>query len=371
MKCPKCDYLGFDTSDRCRNCGYDFSLMVAAPDVPDLALRLPEEQENAAQPEWLDRLDGALGESHATRADAPDRGAKLPQAPAGRSGQRPAGYTPPAPLRQGPPPDRPAVAGTPTLQSFDSPAPGRPAPVVPDLSLEPPMPPPAFRGEPALPLFSPASDDDDQPLIRVPAAPRAPLSVRRTPDAPRLRAARTVDKPAPEPTLQFADELQPDEEQSTPVRRAAATHPRSSLAQAALCSPGARALAAVLDYAILGAIDALVLYFTLRLAGLTMAEWQAIPALPMIAFLLLLKVAYFTAFTTIGGQTIGKMAAGIRVVSDEDDFVDPTRAVRRALAGVVSLLTLGIGFVPGLFGADRRALHDRLAHTRVVALPSA
>src|SRR4051812_23711314 len=26
MKCPKCDYLGFEASDRCRNCGYDFSL---------------------------------------------------------------------------------------------------------------------------------------------------------------------------------------------------------------------------------------------------------------------------------------------------------------------------------------------------------
>ncbi len=28
MKCPKCGYLGFETSERCRNCGYDFSLAV-------------------------------------------------------------------------------------------------------------------------------------------------------------------------------------------------------------------------------------------------------------------------------------------------------------------------------------------------------
>ena len=27
MKCPKCSYLGFETGDRCRNCGYDFSLI--------------------------------------------------------------------------------------------------------------------------------------------------------------------------------------------------------------------------------------------------------------------------------------------------------------------------------------------------------
>ena len=27
MKCPKCGYLGFDSGERCRNCGYDFSLV--------------------------------------------------------------------------------------------------------------------------------------------------------------------------------------------------------------------------------------------------------------------------------------------------------------------------------------------------------
>ncbi len=26
MKCPKCGYIGFEQTDRCRNCGYDFSL---------------------------------------------------------------------------------------------------------------------------------------------------------------------------------------------------------------------------------------------------------------------------------------------------------------------------------------------------------
>ena len=36
MKCPKCDYLGFETGDRCRNCGYDFSLFsVAESGAPD------------------------------------------------------------------------------------------------------------------------------------------------------------------------------------------------------------------------------------------------------------------------------------------------------------------------------------------------
>ena len=37
MKCPKCGYLGFETTDRCRNCGYDFSL-TPAPVEPELSL---------------------------------------------------------------------------------------------------------------------------------------------------------------------------------------------------------------------------------------------------------------------------------------------------------------------------------------------
>jgi len=38
MKCPKCGYLGFERVERCRNCGYDFSL-TSTVTVPDLTLR--------------------------------------------------------------------------------------------------------------------------------------------------------------------------------------------------------------------------------------------------------------------------------------------------------------------------------------------
>src|SRR5262245_5410121 len=39
MKCPKCSYLGLDDLERCRNCGYEFSLSEAAADPPDLVIR--------------------------------------------------------------------------------------------------------------------------------------------------------------------------------------------------------------------------------------------------------------------------------------------------------------------------------------------
>ncbi|HWI16958.1 MAG TPA: hypothetical protein VNT81_04395, partial [Vicinamibacterales bacterium] len=37
MKCPKCGYLGFETTDRCRNCQYDFSLAPFSTE-PELTL---------------------------------------------------------------------------------------------------------------------------------------------------------------------------------------------------------------------------------------------------------------------------------------------------------------------------------------------
>src|SRR3984957_15984896 len=41
MKCPKCGYLGFEHVERCRNCGYDFSLSPPL-NLPDLPIRRDE-----------------------------------------------------------------------------------------------------------------------------------------------------------------------------------------------------------------------------------------------------------------------------------------------------------------------------------------
>src|SRR5436190_14459820 len=54
MKCPKCGYLGFERVDRCRNCGYDFSL-TDPYDLPDIQIR-----DHAADDQPLEDL--TLGE---------------------------------------------------------------------------------------------------------------------------------------------------------------------------------------------------------------------------------------------------------------------------------------------------------------------
>jgi uncharacterized RDD family membrane protein YckC len=180
---------------------------------------------------------------------------------------------------------------------------------------------------------------------------------------PRLRA---VPKPArirQEPALEFLEE--------PPVPVAAPVQPAREMPQDEVSGAGARLAAAAIDHGLLVAIDAVVIYFTLRMAALPLEDWRLLPPVPLVAFLLLLKLSYFGAFTTVGGQTIGKMAARIRVVTDTGAMVDGTRAMKRTVAGAVSGLVLGLGFIPAVIGSNRRALHDRLARTRVIALRSA
>ena len=57
MKCPKCGYLGFEQADRCRNCGYDFSLAPAAS-VPELSLH----DQRTSDVEALDEVGASLAE---------------------------------------------------------------------------------------------------------------------------------------------------------------------------------------------------------------------------------------------------------------------------------------------------------------------
>jgi uncharacterized RDD family membrane protein YckC len=313
VKCPKCGYLGFETGDQCKNCGYDFSLIAPAPIAtpdPDIAIRT-DDAETGAPELWLDRMDRSMDEVSKPNAKQ-------------------------------------------------------------EHLIGIPEPPPAVDPDP-LPLFNP-DDPDDIPLIALPTAPRAPLSVRRTTETPRLRAVpKTTNAPAP--TLDFYEEAagaQHDEFESEPAEPRKPATPRRVIhvVEEVRRIGGRRLTAALIDHAILFAIDLAVVYFTTRMAGLGSMDVRLLPALPMVIFLGLLKVAYFSAFTVVGGQTIGKMAAGIKVIA-ETGTIDSGLAIRRTLAGVLSLLPLGLGFLPAFFGEDRRALHDRLTGTRVVGLPSA
>lgn len=331
MKCPKCKYLGFETGERCKNCGYDFSLLVAPPASAPAELHL------------RDAADGADGDVVWERVDAT-------------------------------PADRAFGLGE---MSFDGPASGEahhdlrlglagdPEPAV-DMEVEP--------RPPDLPLFL-SDDEDDVPLVRLPAAPRAPISVRKTPDPPKLRpVARTPGVQAP--AFEFTNDTAPI---VVPPATSASSAPAKPAAAGDAAATGhgvsggimARTAAAAIDHGILLGIDLIVIYFTLRMTELGFGQFRVLPLAPLIGFLLFVKLAYFSAFTSIGGQTIGKMAARIKVVAEGGSPLGVSRALRRSAAGLLSIVPLGAGLLPAVFGPERRAFHDRIAGTRVVALPSA
>ena len=80
----------------------------------------------------------------------------------------------------------------------------------------------------------------------------------------------------------------------------------------------------------------------------------------------LVGLAYKTIFISQGGQTPGKMAAGIKVVNaSTGEPVGVGRALGRAAAEHLSALTLGLGYLAAAL-ADKRALHDYIAGTRVI-----
>jgi uncharacterized RDD family membrane protein YckC len=286
VKCPKCGYVGFEHTGRCRHCGYDFSFTAVAEPPPAAAASVTARSATTSVADEFfaaDRADGGASLDQLGFVDLPKR----------------------EPAEAGPLVDLPLAVPAPSSDLFDD------------------SPPPA----------------------------RPPLAVRRAPERPRSRPTTQVVRRTPTSLLDV----------SIPAEAPAQTaSPAPSVASIA-----ARLGAGLLDLAILGGIATIVVYFTVRLSGLTMAEVDVLPKLPLGAYLLGLAAAYLAAFTACGGQTLGKMALGVRVVAD-DGAVPPGAAALRTIAALIGAALGGLGFLPALFDADRRGVHDRVAGTRVV-----
>jgi uncharacterized RDD family membrane protein YckC len=220
----------------------------------------------------------------------------------------------------------------------------------------------------------------DAPLVKVPAEPRAPLAVRKP--APDTGAGRKVHSETAAPARPnlpprklgpLHHDLLEDLQRIEKLERKTAAASARAAAWGSRADDGASAVsrigAAAIDAALIGGVSAGVLAITLRFLDLPIAQASMLPVVPTAAFLLLVSVGYLLMFTAAGGQTLGKMITGIRVVPDGTGADTAALTVRQALyrevLTVPSVLLLGAGFVPGLVG-DRLALHDRLAHTRVV-----
>jgi uncharacterized RDD family membrane protein YckC len=308
MKCPKCGYLGYERVERCRNCGYEFSLGSAAP-TPELRLR---DGDNTPRP--LDDLN-LVDEQMARRAAPPDR---TPRTDADR------------------------------IERADR-----------------SNPPAGSSGLAELPLFG-APITDDVPLITRPSPPRPPLSVRRASlEVPRVRSEQRplLDWPVdpanmPVPVVQplRAAQVEASPDASRPVYQE----------DAEPASLAARACAAAIDLALLAIVDLVVVYFTMKITGVTLAELAILPKAPLLVFLLVQNGGYLVAFTATG-QTLGKLIAGVKVLADDSSAApDVGRAVLRTIVWFVLAIPAGLGFLSAAYSSDGRGIHDRFAGTRVV-----
>jgi uncharacterized RDD family membrane protein YckC len=87
-------------------------------------------------------------------------------------------------------------------------------------------------------------------------------------------------------------------------------------------------------------------------------------------FTWLFTAVYFTVLHMVAGQTIGKSLVGIRVVGMDGALLTVGPALLRYLAGYLSALPLGFGFLVAGLRRDKRALHDLIAGSRVERLPA-
>ena len=104
MKCPKCNYLGFETGDRCKNCGYDFSLLTLAdgpasgPPDPDADLMLRPDTHLDVMSAPAEVSGSAWGTAHDLDLNL-DVSRPRPQAPSFRDVPSPAAVTGAHPAR--------------------------------------------------------------------------------------------------------------------------------------------------------------------------------------------------------------------------------------------------------------------------------
>lgn len=112
----------------------------------------------------------------------------------------------------------------------------------------------------------------------------------------------------------------------------------------------------IIDGAILGLVLSL-LSGILALVGVS----------PLQGFGLAIPLIYHWYFwTRRDGQTPGKSALRIRVISDDGSKISVSSALIRVICYHVSALLFGLGFIWAIFDANNQTWHDKLAGAYVV-----
>lgn len=335
MKCPKCNYISFDTPGRCRNCGYDFGMPAQEPPpvdgplhdgdagggpLPDLSLQDERDRTSAPERARTSGIDLPLFNEPVPGLDDTPLISRpsAPRAPLAVRRATPDPSRLPKPGRNKGPAGPPSIAG---------PAPSHQLPAVP----------------PAPPRAGP-------PLVRNGSHHGASSDIHDLLD---LGETDTASAPLIRP------DTSSDRRPQAPAALGQRADTESAPAWARLAALGA-------DLGLLAVINVAVVHFTLSIVRYPWSRVGELPWLPLVTFCAMLDAGYFVLLTAASGQTLGKMLTGIRVVAANAGRVPVTQAALRAALAPLAVATLGLGYLPALAGRDRRALHDRLSNTRVI-----
>jgi uncharacterized RDD family membrane protein YckC len=193
---------------------------------------------------------------------------------------------------------------------------------------------------------------------------------------PLLPAARVIDRLDPgsleREIARAARESMPDldeeplgssDEGAWPLEPPARARPAPPLERPAFARE--RAMAAGLDFGLMLGAALVVVYFAGRAARVPLQG--LLPTWPwLLGYLAFLGLVYAGYFTGTTGQTLGKMATGLRVVDRAGQPPGFLRAFARGTLGALGVALGGLGLLPMVFDPARRALHDRVFRMRVV-----
>jgi len=357
MKCPSCRETLHAGAERCASCG-----AVVAPPLQGALAPMPRAVTPPAQRkvERLTDLPGMPKKERTWRDEVQERVARrrkkrtqssLPlfEQPAVVDAEEEPGTTPAAepPAANSRVVEPPAVERPPVVET----------PPVPELGA---VTAPVEFSAPSEDDFEAASLSDEELAdlpLRQAEPPESTVADDEDRELPEVRAELPPDRGALDEGL-YAPEEDEDLVSLTPPRPEAEPLERPARI-------GERAQAAAVDAGILVVLGVLVLYFTGRAARVDLLSLGA--GWPWIAsYLAFLGVFYAGYFTGTTGQTPGKMMTGLRVVDTRGRPPGYLRASLRAAAGALGTALAGLGLIPMALDPARRALHDRLASTRVV-----
>lgn len=132
-----------------------------------------------------------------------------------------------------------------------------------------------------------------------------------------------------------------------------------------------RAWALVVDFALFFLVRVSLGALAGALGGPEVADSVAL--LPAVwIFTLIFAGLYTSVLHAMCGQTLGKMAARVRLVGLDGELPGVGTALLRYAGYFASLAPMGFGYLMAALRPDKRALHDLLAGTRVerVARPA-